>query len=95
VIVDWQVTTANHVRGTVELYVLDRAGMPIRRQSKEIFLEPAAQVAAAQEIRVTRRMLSGSNVLPGRNSRDTFPLRLDVLREKARAAFRLMKLSPA
>jgi hypothetical protein len=95
VIVDWQVTAAGNVRGKIELYVLDRAGMPLRRQCEDIFPEPAPQVAAAQEITFTRRMLFGSNIARGRNPRDICSLRLDVLRNKARAALRNMNLSPA
>ncbi|KAL3494455.1 hypothetical protein BJX62DRAFT_40228 [Aspergillus germanicus] len=95
VFVDWQVTAAGNVRGKIELYVLDRAGMPIRRQCEDIFPEPAPQVAAAQEITFTRRMLFGSNIARGRNPRDICSLRLDVLRNKARAALRSMNLSPA
>ncbi|KAL3494448.1 hypothetical protein BJX62DRAFT_234323 [Aspergillus germanicus] len=47
VIVIWQgVGAGNEVSGTVELYALDSAGMPVRRQHEQVFPEPALQQAA-------------------------------------------------
>ncbi|KAL2796739.1 hypothetical protein BJX66DRAFT_335716 [Aspergillus keveii] len=96
VIVIWQgVGAGNEVSGTVELYALDSAGMPVRRQHEQVFPEPALQQARNQAITFTRRMRYGDAVLHGRHPKDVLRLELDLLRENARDALGLLGLAPA
>ncbi|KAL3449422.1 hypothetical protein BJX65DRAFT_37437 [Aspergillus insuetus] len=95
VIVNWQLIGGGRVSGTMEVYGLDRAGMPIRRQTEVIFPKPPQAIASAQQITFSRRMLLGDSIQPGRNPRTLLPFRIDMLREKARDAFEIMGLAPA
>ncbi|KAL2865355.1 uncharacterized protein BJX67DRAFT_182698 [Aspergillus lucknowensis] len=96
IIVKWgRVGSTNQVKGTAELYTLDPAGMPIRRQSEQVFPEPPPPQARAQEFSFTRRLLVGTAVFQGRNADDVFTLKIDELRRNARDALSLMGLVPS
>lgn len=77
VILKWKrISHSDRVEGIAELYALDANGMPIMRQRETVFPEPPVQQAMAQEFRLTRSMLFGATVFPGRNPQTVFPLRL-------------------
>ncbi|KAJ9222893.1 hypothetical protein DTO169C6_4742 [Paecilomyces variotii] len=82
------------VRGHVELYTLDRNRMPHLQQNIIVFPAPPAQ-AAAQQLVLTREEIFGGHVFQGQDPNDQFVFSIDLLREKATDALRLMNLVPA
>lgn len=96
IIICWRsVANTDQVEGEVELYTPDSNGNPVLRQTEAIFPEPPPQQARAQSIKLTRRLLFGSAVFPGRDPDDPFDLRLDELRRAAARALEFMDLIPA
>ncbi|OJJ39595.1 hypothetical protein ASPWEDRAFT_37413 [Aspergillus wentii DTO 134E9] len=63
--------------------------------NQEVFPIPAGTGPGAQRIRLTRRMLFGKGLSPGRNPRDVFGLDVDNLRVHARESLARMNLRPA
>lgn len=95
IILNWQlVANINTVRGHVELYTLDRNRMPHLQQNIIVFPAPPAQ-AAAQQLVLTREEIFGGHVFQGQDPNDQFVFSIDLLREKATDALRLMNLVPA
>ncbi|KAJ9195159.1 hypothetical protein DTO164E3_6920 [Paecilomyces variotii] len=88
------VANTNTVRGGVELYTLDRNRMPHLQQNIIVFPAPPAH-AAAQQLVLTREEIFGGHVLQGQDPNDRFVFSIDLLREKATDALRLMNLVPA
>lgn len=64
------------------------------RAGQQIFPRPQDAIAQ-QTIRLTRRMLLGSNMDPSRNPRDIFDLDIDMLRGIAQRQLQKMNLVPA
>ena len=96
IILKWQlVTNTNTVQGDVELYTLDRNGMPYLQQNLIIFPPPSAAQAAAQQLVLTRREIFGTYVFQGQNPNDQFTFSIDLLRQEATDALTLMNLVPA
>ncbi|KAE8310685.1 hypothetical protein BDV41DRAFT_368961 [Aspergillus transmontanensis] len=99
VIVNWQLSRSTSVvSGAVELYVLDRAGMPIRRQQEVIFPVPP-QNQNPQRLELTRREVFGPHLQldPTRNGPPNAMVYLEIshLRFAATRALRRMNLTPA
>ncbi|QKX53153.1 uncharacterized protein TRUGW13939_00229 [Talaromyces rugulosus] len=96
IILSWQrLSNTNQVRGNLELYTLDRNGMPQHNTDLAIFPSPTPAVAAAQQLILTRREVFGDHVPPGRNPTDQLPFSINILRGEARDALQLMGLIPA
>lgn len=96
IIFKWQlVTNTNTVRGDVELYTLDRNGMPRLQQNLVVFPAPPPAQAAVQQFVLTRREIFGAYVFQGQNPNDQFAFSIDLLRQKATDALALMNLVPA
>jgi hypothetical protein len=96
IILRWQrVSNTNQVRGNLELYTLDRNGMPQQTTDLVIFPSPTPPVAAAQQLILTRKEVFGDHVPAGRNPNDQLPFSINLLRGKARDALQLMGLVPA
>ncbi|KAI9926192.1 hypothetical protein ASPWEDRAFT_623743 [Aspergillus wentii DTO 134E9] len=94
ILLKWsKVESSNRVRGSVELYTLARDGTPKLQQREQIFPIPAEP--DTQPIRLTRRMLFGSNIAPGRNPQDAFALDVAVLRADAVDLLERMNRVPA
>ncbi|PIG87452.1 hypothetical protein AARAC_005483 [Aspergillus arachidicola] len=99
VIFNWQLSrNTSVVSGAVELYVLDRAGMPIRRQREVIFPVPP-QNQNPQRLELTRREVFGPHLQqdPTRNGPPNAMVYLEIshLRFAATRALRRMNLTPA
>lgn len=95
-ILKWKTITGTiSVRADLELYTLDRNGMPILQNTEVIFPGPPLAQAQTQQIALTRREIFGQTMLPGRNANDVFHLRLDALRTVAQDSLALMGLVPA
>ncbi|XHF98065.1 hypothetical protein AWENTII_001635 [Aspergillus wentii] len=85
IITKWtEIGNTKEVTGSIELYTLARDGTPRLSQREEVFPIPAGTGPGAQRIRLTRRMLFGKGLSPGRNPRDVFGLDVDNLRVHAR-----------
>ncbi|KAL4914148.1 hypothetical protein BDW62DRAFT_204870 [Aspergillus aurantiobrunneus] len=96
IIFNWQrVGDTNTVRGAVELYSLDRNGMPRLQQNLVVFPAPPAAQAAAQRLVLKRKDIFGAHVFQGQNPNDQFASSIDLLRQKATEALALMNLVPA
>ncbi|GIK07272.1 hypothetical protein Aspvir_002930 [Aspergillus viridinutans] len=96
IIIKWTPNRATRqVRGLVELYTLDRSGMPRLLQREEIFPVPPGIQPGSQAITVTRRMLFGQVTRPGTSPGDLLPLDIDMLRQEAQIEMAKMGYIPA
>jgi hypothetical protein len=96
IILNWRLdTNTNTVRGGVQLYTLDRNGMPHLQQNLIVFPAPPPAQAAAQQLVLTRKQIFGAHVFQGRNPNDQFAFSIDLLRQEATDALTLMNLVPA
>ncbi|GFF42014.1 hypothetical protein IFM51744_05001 [Aspergillus udagawae] len=96
IIIKWTLSRTNRrVRGLVELYTLDRSGMPRLQQREEIFKVPPGIQPGSQAIRLTRQMFFGRSVEPGARPGDVLPLDVGMLRAIAQVEMSKMGYSPA
>ncbi|CDM35226.1 hypothetical protein CBS147339_6998 [Penicillium roqueforti] len=79
------------VAGTIELWRLDNNGNPLKEQAEAIFPVPSSP---QPPIKVTRKMLFGNALLPGRPPLDIFSFSLDDLRMEAQIAMAKQSLFP-
>lgn len=93
IIVKWTRHANLHVDGLLELYRLDRQGMPRLQQREIIFPMPAGN--PAQQLDFERRELCGGQVQAGRNPHTILPLLVRDLRIFARDAMTKQGLIPA
>ena len=91
-IVNWTRISNNKVKGTAELYGLDRAGMPILKNAVPVFPQPPGP---DPPLSIKRRDLLGPKLLPGRDGSDDLNLDVGILRRVATEALNLMGLDPA
>lgn len=91
-IVNWTRTSQNKVKGTADLYGLDRNGMPVRKNAVPIFPPPGGP---DPPFLIQRRDLFGPQLLPGRNGSDDLVLDVGILRRVATNTLNLMGLDPA
>ncbi|PLB52288.1 hypothetical protein P170DRAFT_434086 [Aspergillus steynii IBT 23096] len=82
--------SSNRVGGSAEVYVRDRQGMPVLQQRVQIF-----PVSKHQSLQISRRLLFGRTVFPGRNPDELLDLDLPGLREVAKICMEFMGLVPA
>ncbi|KAF4178952.1 hypothetical protein CNMCM8927_002002 [Aspergillus lentulus] len=96
IIVNWTSNrTTRRVRGVVELYTLDRSGMPRLQQREQIFPVPPGIQPGNQAITLTRWMIFGRSARPGASPGDILPLGIDRLRTIAQIDMAKMGYSPA
>ncbi|PIG81889.1 hypothetical protein AARAC_003717 [Aspergillus arachidicola] len=83
ILVNWKPSQDTmRIRGDLELWTLGRDGMPRRRKQQQIYPRPPGP-AGGQTLRLTRKMLFGNDIGPGRSPDDAFLLVLDELRTVA------------
>ncbi|RHZ70304.1 hypothetical protein CDV55_105377 [Aspergillus turcosus] len=96
IIIKWTPSrTTQRVHGLVEVYTLDRNGMPRLQQRVQIFPIPQGTAPGTQAIRLTRRMFFGRSVRPGARPGDVLPLDIDKLRAIAQMEMGRMGYIPA
>ncbi|KAF4275905.1 hypothetical protein CNMCM8812_007699 [Aspergillus fumigatus] len=96
VIINWTANrTTRRIRGVVELYTLDKSGMPRLQQREQIFPVPPGIQPGNQTITLTRRMIFGQSARPGADPGDILPLGIDRLRTIAQIGMEKMGYSPA
>ncbi|KAJ9292745.1 hypothetical protein DTO271G3_8444 [Paecilomyces variotii] len=96
IILNWQrVLNTDTVRGRVELYTLDRNGVPRLQQNIIVFPAPPPSRAAAERLVLTRKDIFDDHVFQGQNPKDEFGFEIDLLRHKATEELMLMNLRPA
>ncbi|KAH1402463.1 hypothetical protein KXV95_008423 [Aspergillus fumigatus] len=97
VIINWTANrTTRRIRGVVELYTLDKSGMPrLQQREKQIFPVPPGIQPGNQTITLTRRMIFSQSARPGADPGDILPLDIDRLRTIAQIGMEKMGYSPA
>ncbi|KAJ8205217.1 hypothetical protein LV164_005625 [Aspergillus fumigatus] len=96
VIINWTANrTTRRIRGVVELYTLDKSGMPRLQQREQIFPVPPGIQPGNQTITLTRRMIFGQSARPGADPGDILPLGIDRLRTIAQFGMATMGYSAA
>ncbi|KAH2039535.1 hypothetical protein KXV53_005170 [Aspergillus fumigatus] len=97
VIINWTANRTTHrIRGVVELYTLDKSGMPrLQQREKQIFPVPPGIQPGNQTITLTRRMIFGQSARPGADPGDILPLGIDRLRTIAQFGMATMGYSAA
>ncbi|KAJ8212211.1 hypothetical protein LV158_004249 [Aspergillus fumigatus] len=96
VIINWTANrTTRRIRGVVELYTLDKSGMPRLQQREQIFPVPPGIQPGNQTITLTRRMIFSQSARPGADPGDILPLDIDRLRTIAQIGMEKMGYSPA
>ncbi|KAH3223903.1 hypothetical protein KXV81_000845 [Aspergillus fumigatus] len=97
VIINWTANrTTRRIRGVVELYTLDKSGMPrLQQREKQIFPVPPGIQPGNQTITLTRRMIFGQSARPGADPGDILPLGIDRLRTIAQFGMATMGYSAA
>ncbi|OJJ78968.1 uncharacterized protein ASPGLDRAFT_40355 [Aspergillus glaucus CBS 516.65] len=83
IILKWNADSERKVKGDIELYDLDNVGNIRCISCEAIFPCPPAEVAATQNISLTKDQLFGPNLSLARNDASTIDLNVDGLREIA------------
>ncbi|EEQ31117.1 conserved hypothetical protein [Microsporum canis CBS 113480] len=90
-LIKWSKVSNNTVRGTIDVYGRDSAGMRLL-QTEAIFPVPAN--STTQTIPITRKQFLGVNLPTGRNPADIYQLSLDRFRDIAEVNIRRKGLTP-
>jgi len=92
ILLRWSKITGNRVKGVLEVFARNMAGIPTSIQKEDIFPQPAGPI---QRIPVSRDQLFGTAILANRNPNDTFFLSIDELRQVAIPSIQKMGYTPA